>query len=434
MNIQDVLMLSFKDLKEKKVRTALTIVMVVIGVAAIVALVSLTAGIGASISKELSALGPTSILVTSTGPSSGFTAATAAEMQSLPNVNTTIPLVEGAATLRSGSENTTATIIGISPKDLAAFLGTVNLYQGSVYPDSVSPESVVGYDLAFPSSSGGAQDLLVGQPVELTVTGSGGSSVTVPVVGIFQAYGASIISVDSAVVMSLSAAETLLHRTSYTTILVKATNTSTVSGVANTITAIYGSSARVLTTQQLAQTAASIISSISTLLVLIAGISLLVAAIGIMNIMLISVYERIHEIGIMKSVGFKNRDILTIFIIQALIIGIFGGIAGIAAGGGGAYLLGAVVSRASSSSTGAPTAAAPSGFRGGGTPAAGGGAVFIGGGGGAPSSASFSFAPVISVETVLVAMLVAIIVSVMAGAYPAWKASRLQPIDALREL
>lgn len=435
MNIKDVLFLSFKDLKEKKVRTALTIVMVIIGVASIVALTSLTAGIGTSISKELSALGPTSIIVSSTGAGAGFTAATAAEMQSLPNVSSVVPMIIGSATLRSGSENTTATIIGISPQDLPAFLGSVNLYQGALYRESVSPASVVGYDLAFPSSSGGLQSVLVGQPVTLTVpTGRASSSITVPVVGIFQPYGASIISVDSAVVMSLSAAETILHRTSYTTIIVKATNTSTVSDVANTITAVYGSSARVLTTQQLAQTVASIVGSISTLLVLIAGISLLVAAIGIMNVMLISVYERIHEIGIMKSLGFKNRNILMIFIIQALIIGVFGGIAGLVAGGVGAYTLSALISHSSSSNPGAG-GGVPGGAPGGGR---GGGAVFVSGSSGqgtaSSSSSSFSFAPVISIETVFVAMLVAITVSVIAGVYPAWKASRLEPIDALREL
>ena len=141
MNIQDVLFLSFKDLKEKKVRTALTVIMVIIGVASIVALISLTAGIGASITKELSALGPTSIIVSSVGSGAGFTAATADQMQSLPNVSQVIPMLTGSVDFRSGSENTTATIIGISPQDLQLFLGTLNFYQGSLYQDTVSPES-----------------------------------------------------------------------------------------------------------------------------------------------------------------------------------------------------------------------------------------------------------------------------------------------------
>jgi ABC-type antimicrobial peptide transport system permease subunit len=432
MNIQDVLFLSFKDLKEKKVRTALTVVMVIIGVASIVALISLTAGIGASITKELSALGPTSIIVSSVGNGAGFTAATVDQMQSLPNVSQVIPMLTGSADFRSGSENTTATIIGISPQDLQLFLGTLNFYQGSLYQDTVSPESVIGYDLAFPSTGGGLQSVIVGQPVSITtISGRSSTSITVPVVGILQPYGASIISVDSAVVMSLSAAETILHETSYTTILVKATNTSTVSGAASTITAIYGSNARVLTTQQLTQTATQIVGSISTLLVLIAGISLLVAAIGIMNIMLISVYERIHDIGVMKSLGFKNRNIMTIFIIQALIIGVFGGLAGLAAGAAGAYTLTAFISSSPSTTTTASAAHSPSfAARG----AGGGNAAFSAGPAAAGSFSSLSFSPVISLQVIFVAMFVAITVSVIAGVYPAWKASKLEPIDALREL
>jgi ABC-type antimicrobial peptide transport system permease subunit len=432
MNIQDALFLSFKDLKEKKIRTALTVIMVIIGVASIVALISLTAGIGASITKELSALGPTSIIISSANSGIGFTAATADQIQSLPNVSQVIPMLTGTADLRSGSENTTATIIGISPQDLQLFLGTLNFYQGSLYQDTVSPESIIGYDLAFPSTGGGVQSVIVGQPVSITpVAGKSSASITVPVVGILQPYGASIISVDSAVIMSLSAAETILHKTSYTTILVKATNTSTVSGVANSITAIYGSNARVITTQQLTQTANQIVGSISTLLVLIAGISLLVAAIGIMNIMLISVYERIHDIGVMKSLGFKNRNIMTIFIIQALIIGVFGGVIGLAAGAAGAYALTALISHSSSStSTAAPSQS--SNFAAGGRGSFGGGG--FSGGSTSASSSNLSFSPVISLQVIFVAMFVAIIVSLIAGAYPAWKASRLEPVDALREL
>ncbi len=232
--------------------------------------------------------------------------------------------------------------------------------------------------------------------------------------------------------MSLQAAETLLHRQSFNTILVKATNTSSVAPLASEISAIYGSGATVITTQQLAQTAASIVGGISTLLLVIAGISLLVAAIGIMNIMLMAVMERTHEIGIMKSIGFKSRDVLAVFLTQAMMIGFIGGIIGILIGATVSYGLAAVASSASSASSGQGSSTS-------------GGAVVVGGGprGGAAvarstpassSGAGFTFTPLLTVSTIIESMLVAIIVSVLAGIYPAWRASQMQPIEALRSL
>lgn len=439
MEFKDVFWLSFKELKEKKVRTALTILMVMIGVAAIVALTSQTAGISASISSSLSALGPTSIILTPTS-SSGFTSADVGLLSTLPNVTTVIPIITGSGNLYANGQNTSVQIVGMSQQGLQELLGSVNLSAGTIFNDTVAPDALAGHSVAFPSSLSGAQNIQVGYPVSLKV-GAGRSSetITVPVVGIMDPYGSSILSVDTSVVFSLQAAEILLHRTSYTTILVKAKNTSSVAALSNLITTIYGSKARVLTTQQLLQTTASIIGSISLLFAIIAGVSLLVAAIGIMNVMLIAVFERTHEIGIMKSVGFKNRDIMTIFLIQAMIIGFLGGLVGIAAGAGASYVVAGVFAHAGSSSASGSSSAGPGG------PAAtgGGGSSFrSGSGSGAGASAttstsgfgssSLSYSPVFTPFTILAAVLVAVIVSIIAGIYPAWRASKMEPIDALR--
>ncbi len=430
MRLNDLLWLSYNDLTEKKVRTVLTILMVMIGVASIVALTSLTAGISASVQNSLNTLGPTSIILSSP---KGFTVTDTAELSSLPNVSAVIPVLEGSGYVLANGQNTSVTIVGISTTDLSELLNGVNLYAGSLYQDSISTLAVVGQNVAFPSSLAGGQNLRVGYPATLyTVSGRSATGTTISIVGILQPYSSLIVPIDTAVIMSMPAAELLLHRSSYSTILVKATNTSTVAGVAQQITNIYGSSVTVTTTQEIAQTASSIIGSITILLVIIAGISLLVAAIGIMNIMLISVYERTHDIGILKSIGFKNHHILLIFLTQALIIGVAGGIVGITVGAGGAYGLSFLASHASSSSTTAPTPAGNA------PPARGGGVAFGGGRAGAASasssSSSISFSPVFSPETILLAILVAVVVSAIAGVYPAWRASKLEPIEALRQL
>ena len=448
MNLQDVLWLSYKDLNEKRIRTALTIVMVVIGVAAIVALTSVTAGISQSISSSLNALGPTSIIVSSSG-STGFTVADVGRLEALPNITSVTPLLTGSGTLYAGNHNSSVTIIGVAAQGLKQLLGgNVTLYQGSMYEDTITPAAVVGHTVAFPTSAAGAQTIIVGQAGTLRIGGGrGGSTVTVPVDGILTSHGGFIIPVDTAVFMSLPAAEVVLHRASFNEMLVLASSTSTVNSSASLITTIYGSGARVITTAQLLQTTSTIIGSISLLFTIIAGVSLLVAAIGIMNIMLIAVYERTHEIGILKSVGFKNRHILLIFLFQALIIGFIGGVLGIVVGAGTSYSLSSVLGGGSASSTNASTtsgaasarstsASASGSFRSsgasgsGGFAASGGGSTGFGGG----STSSISFKPVFPISTIISAVLVAMTVSIIAGLYPAWRASKMEPIDALRQL
>ncbi|MDE1870848.1 MAG: ABC transporter permease [Candidatus Micrarchaeota archaeon] len=430
MDIRDTLWLSYKDLSEKRVRTALTIVMVVIGVAAIVALTSVTAGINESISSQLNTLGPTSILLTA-GTPAGFTIADIAKISSLPNVTGVTPALSGSGYIYAGNQNVSVTIIGVESSGITKLLGqNVSFLQGSLYSDSINPEIVVGHGVAFPGGAGSSQKISVGQTATLRLISDRGSeTLAVPVVGVLPTYSSAIIPIDTSIFVSLQAAELLFHRSSFNEMDVAASNATSVNATAALITSIYGSSARVITVASILATVASITSSLGLLFGAIAGVSLLVAAIGIMNIMLIAVYERTHEIGIMKSVGFKNKNVLTIFLTQALIIGIVGGIIGIGLGAAASYGLSAAFSRGSSSTP--TTSSSNAGPKGGG----GGGAVLGGGGGGGgSSSSSLSFHPVFPPTTIVLALLIAIVVSIVAGLYPAWRASKMEPIDALRSL
>ena len=427
MNAKDIFWLGYNDLGEKKVRTALTVIMVMIGVASIIALTSLTAGIGASIQTSLSALGPTSIIVSSVR-SSGFTYYDTALISTFPNVSAVIPILQGSGTVVAGSENVSATIEGVSPENLGTLLGqNVSIYQGSMYPDTASPDALFSKSLAFPASSGGTQSIFTGTPVTLKLQGRRGSSSTlVSVSGIINVASSPLVPADL-VVMSLPAAQLLLHTDSFNVMLVKAKNESSVTPLSNLISQVYGTNARILNVQQIAATASSIIGAITTLFAIVAGISLMVAAIGIMNVMLMAVMERTREIGIMKSVGFKSRDVLSIFIVQAMLIGLIGGITGILVGAGVSYALAGVASAPhpvsnSSGAAGSASFRSGRGFGGGSSSASG------------SPSGSFSFTPLITPTAIAEALFAAVAVSVIAGIYPAWRASRMQPIDALRSL
>jgi putative ABC transport system permease protein len=148
----------------------------------------------------------------------------------------------------------------------------------------------------------------------------------------------------------------------------------------------------------------SIFSIIELFLGGIAAISLIVAGVGIMNIMIVSLMERTREIGILKALGTKSRTVLLIFLCEAVIIGLMGGAIGIGLG----WVLANVVALV---------------FRGGG--------VFMGGQA-AGATGGMTITPVLTPMVFLGALAFGIGVSVVFAIYPAWRASKLKPVDALR--
>jgi putative ABC transport system permease protein len=137
----------------------------------------------------------------------------------------------------------------------------------------------------------------------------------------------------------------------------------------------------------------------------IAAISLLVAGIGIMNIMIVSLMERTREIGILKALGMKSRTVLLVFLCESVIIGLIGAAVGIASG----WVLANVVAIV---------------FHG------GGGGMFMGNQG--AGTGGMTITPVLTPTVFLGALVFGVGVSVVFALYPAWRASKLKPVDALR--
>ena len=174
----------------------------------------------------------------------------------------------------------------------------------------------------------------------------------------------------------------------------------------------FGSNARVSSSSAFLSTVQSISSQLTLFLGSVAAVSLLVAGVGISNTMYISVMERTREIGILKAIGFRPKQILSLFLWEAAVTGLMGSIFGTLMGVGLAYLLG------------------------GGMFSFGGGARVGGGGGGpgGPSSMSLStsFSPVFSANLMIFSLLFPVAIAVLAGFYPAWRASRMNTVNALK--
>ncbi|MDG6906003.1 MAG: ABC transporter permease [Nitrososphaerota archaeon] len=410
MKSKDTFGLGFKGLKEKKIVAILTILSVAVGVASIVALVSQTTGIQTSVVNSLQQLGPTSILVTPSGPTK-LTEADVAEISSLPGVSTVIPMVRAAANVTVGGQPTSVTIIGID--SISTLLGQVNLNNGNVYVPTTVPLAVVGYDVAFPIA-GGPIAAYSGQPLIIQQTVGGASrTVTLQVAGVLNSYGSTpLIPIDDSIFLPLDAAMALFNRRSYNLLLVRASNVQSVGNVSQILTDIYGNNAKIVTIQQITQTVSSITGQFGLLLGSIAAISLTVAGLGIGSIMLVSVYQRTHEIGILKSVGFKGRNVMGLFLTESIIIGTVGGVIGLLSGSAVSYAIPAFF--AGLIYTGRGTASARIKHT-------------------ATSTTSFpTYTPIITPEIAFLSMLIALTVSIVAGLYPAWRASRMDPMKAIR--
>jgi len=151
----------------------------------------------------------------------------------------------------------------------------------------------------------------------------------------------------------------------------------------------------VTSSKQMEETRSEMLSSMTTFLTAIAAVALLVGAVGTANTMFTSVLEKTKEIGIMKALGARNRDILAIFLLNAFLIGLVGGIIGVILG----YLLSGILP------------------------------ALMGGGG---ITGRFASAGVVTIESVLLSLSVAVGIGMLSGAIPAYQASKLKPVDALR--
>jgi len=411
VRVLDVFRLAFKALSTHKIRTTLLVLSVVVGVAAIVALTAQTEGVGRSIISSFQSLGPDTIIVNVMGR--GLTEADIALISSLENVREVIPVIRETASVNLGGSTVNAVIYGISSDGLKDVLGDLKLIDGSPYPDASVPLAVVGNQIAT-SNTTNQLIILPGQVLTVSIRGgpaSVASSITMIVSGILDKYGITgFISPDTSIFIPLQAAQQIFNRRWFNMLIVKASDPNSVDSVIEDLRNVYGGAINAMSPTQIAQTMQNVVLQMSILLGGIAAISLIAAALGIFNMMLVTVTERTREIGTLKALGFKNRHILTQIILEGLLIGLFGGVAGVVIGIAAAYMLPNIVTRGL--------------FR---VPMPGVGRAQY-----ASPVLGISYAPYINPFMVVVSFALAVVMSVLSSLYPAWRAAKMDPVRALR--
>ncbi|MHB1474265.1 MAG: ABC transporter permease [Dermatophilaceae bacterium] len=407
MNWRETIRTALEAIRSRRLRSSLTMLGILIGIAAVMLTVGLGQGAQAQVRDQINQLGSNLLIVspgsaTSTsgirggrGSASSLTMRDATALASpvvAPDIAKVAPVATGSQSLTAGTTNWTTNVVGTTPDWLP--VRARSLTEGRFFTTSElnSSASVVVLGSTTATELFGRRDAL-GQTVNINGT-------TMTVIGILNTAGSSTTTDedDQALVPQTTYGSRIAsggNATGISTLYIEATSTDSLSAAYQEATkallATHGVTVdapdfTINSQQSLLTTATSTDRTLTVLLAGIAAISLLVGGIGVMNIMLVSVTERIREIGLRKALGATPRAIRQQFLVEASTLGLAGGLLGVVLGLVGAQVLPHFLNQP----------------------------VTI------PAAAGIG------------ALGIALIIGIVAGVYPASRAARLAPIDALR--
>lgn len=431
MQLWESIVIALRALTINKLRTILTMLGIIIGVAAVIALVSIGNGVRQSMNERLGSLGTNLLTISSAqgmgGPGGGppgppgsedddsqadlkekaAEPLTMKDVEALSDASQVAHVVavaptygvNGASVIRDQNEATGVSINGVSVEYES--VRDLTLDQGRFFTqDEVNQRArvaVIGSEVAEKLFSSNESPL--GQDIRI-------NGLTFEVIGVLPASGeGGFGNPDNTALVPLTTAQTRLDKAGafrgslkVSNIYIEVDNQNNMDAAEEQVTAVlrerhrlgdeYKNDFRISNQAQLLEFSNTMATTLTAFLGSIAGVSLLVGGIGVMNIMLVSVTERTREIGIRKAVGAKRRDILMQFLVEAMVLSLIGGFMGIALGYGISQAL--------------------------------------------PMFVSALRSTVVTPESVLLATGFSAAIGLFFGVYPATRAARLRPIEALR--
>jgi putative ABC transport system permease protein len=407
MTLWESLITSWMSLKANKMRSFLTILGIVIGVSSVVFLVSFGRGHQANMTAIFESMGANAIYVTGsardqiTGASGSLTIEDAEAISNpnrAPSVDVVAPMVEKMSRIVYGNHNKTIDLIGVTPaiQNVLDYPVETGRFISDHDQSRRSSVAVLGSRVAT--------DLFDSvDPIGESVRVAGKQF---EIVGVLQEKGAFMSQMDDIVMIPLSTYQSKIYtQTSprgrpVQTIAVRAIAADEIDSATDQILEILRQRHHIRTNEdddftimnmrQILDSMSQALGIFQVFLGAVGAISLVVGGIGIMNIMLVSVTERTREIGIRKAVGAKRSDILRQFLVEAAMLSLSGGIIGLLFAACGALLVSGI------------------------------------------KLGSYAVQAPIGMDIALIAIAVAIIVGLTSGAYPAFRAARLDPIESLR--
>jgi macrolide transport system ATP-binding/permease protein len=340
--------MAFRSLRANLFRTALTLLGVVIGVSAVVAMLAIGEGSRSEVMARFESMGPNLLFVRPGAPGTrmrGGAIATltledAKALGELDNVIAAVPSRSGNATLRVGSKDYSSSIEGVSED------WTIAQNRGLKHGTFFTAEDVsgrIGVVVLGTTTAGNLFDNVEGAVGQYVFLGGAPFEVA----GILEEKGASSWGQDQddiALVPITTGMMRIFGQSYLSSITVAVDDTKkiaeTESDVFDLVLARHGTEDfQIRNTASILESVEETQNSFSILLGSVAAISLLVGGIGVMNIMLVSVSERTREIGVRMATGARRSDIMTQFVVEALVVGGLGGIAGVLIGLGICFVL-----------------------------------------------------------------------------------------------
>ncbi len=393
MKTIDIISFAFKNIKQKKTQSLLTITGIVIGVVSIVSLISLGYGVQNYMHEEMMKIGANKLTILpmkqlGVPPSHFFTNKEVKAVKRIKGVNALVYGWFGGCDIEYSGKKAYVSYFYSNPSDMVKVYSKsgYDIEKGRWLRDNDGYKCVIGYGTAHNLFD---KDIKVGDTIKI-------KDKKFKVVGILKQVGNQ--QDDNSIMMSIGVGEELFgNKGKYNFIMANINEGADINKVADDIHDALKKSFgdeefSVMTAEQLSETVGSILGVITLFVSGVAGISLLVGAVGISNTMHMSILERRKDIGILKALGAETTDILSIFVVESGFLGLFGGVVG--------TILGIAIAKI------AEEVAHKSGY------------LMV--------NAWLSWELIISV------LLFSFIIGVVSGYFPARSGAKLNPVDTLR--